>query len=225
MKQLISKHYMTRSLLALLLVFTLTACGSTSFDASKYVKSSLDAMTKGDFAEYMKMTQISESQAQSDYKLRIRNDVDSLTGSFMLSSDMKDKFTTIFQDIYKKCKYEVGEAVKNDDGSYSVPVTAYKMKVFANLVNETTEKATEKMKDNSTSKSSSEVRKLTAECLAEVLSEHIKNVEYGESTTVTIKVAPTSADSKIYSASETDFQKLLQAMMDVEELQVSSSDE
>lgn len=219
----ITKNKLIHSLVVLFCVFTLTACGS-GFDAAEYTESCLDAMTKGEFGTYTELTQISESSAQTSYQNRIRSDANSLISSLLPDSATKDEFYSIFKDLYAKCKYEVGEATKNDDDSYSVPITAYKMNVFHNLLEETSKKSEKKAKEKG-NVSSSDVSKIYLETLAEVLKDHLENVEYAEPTTITVSVTPTQSDSKVYTISDSEYVKIFQALMDVENLQADASSE
>lgn len=218
-----NKNRILCSLMALLLAFTLTACGS-DFDAAEYTESCLDAMTKGEFDTYIKLTQISESAAQTSYQNRIQSDAKSLISGLLPDSATKDEFYDIFKDLYAKCKYEVGEASRNDDDSYSVPVTAYKMNVFKNLMEDTTKKSEQQIAKKG-NVSSSDARKIYLEALAEVLKDHLAHIEYAEPVTVTVSVTPTQKDSKIYTISDSEYVTIFQALMDVENLQADTSSE
>lgn len=215
------RTYVSTIAITALAALCLTAC-SGSFDASRYTKACLDATTKADFSDYIDMTRSSQSTAEAQYKEVIRSYVTASSSQLLPDVSTKDALTSAYQAIFKNCKYEVGEATSNGDSTYTVPVTVYKQKVFAGVIAETTEKTVEAMKSSSSS-SKSEMNKAYAKSLAEVLTEHSQNPEYGDAVTVSITVKPTAADKNVYELDETEQNTLFAALMDFEALSESDT--
>lgn len=106
------------TLVALAMVFT-TACGS-SFDASGYVNSFMDMITKGDVTQYAQLTKQSEEDAGKDYQELL----DAMKDAFDqegVTEETKQKVVDVYVEVLKKAKYEVHEAKKTDEG-YEVTV-------------------------------------------------------------------------------------------------------
>lgn len=226
MKFQTKKHFVVIPLIAIVMVFSLTAC-SSDFDASRYTKGCLDALTKASFADYVEMTNTTEEQAKADYEKRIETELSTLTATFPMSDEMKTTYSQLFKDIYAKCKYEVGEAVKNDDGSYTVPVTVSQMKIFQDAVADTTAKVEDYVEENPdvAASSTDEIMEIYATYLAEVMRDRVDNAEYADPQSVSISVSPSAEDSNVFSISETDFQKLYNAMLDIDEASDTSATE
>ncbi len=216
-KQFVTKHPIMQSLIALLLVFSLTACGSAEeFEADRYVKGYLDAMLEGEFADYKELTQTSESSLRASYQNRIRNDANTLISSFLPDSAAKEEFFELFKNLYGKCRFKVGKAAKKGD-SYLVPVTTHKIIVFKGLLEESVNESQKEIKKKG-NVSNSDARKLYLKTLAKILKEHILRRDYAEAVTITVSVTPTQKDSKIYTIADSECQKLFHALMDVENL-------
>ena len=75
--------------LGAMLVCTLTACGS--FDASGYVKATLDSNIHGEFEEYAEFVDISLEEAEQDYNANLDSSIQSMA-SFGMSEEMTAKY-------------------------------------------------------------------------------------------------------------------------------------
>lgn len=202
------------SAVAAIFICTLTACGS--FDASGYVKSALDANIHGEFEEYAELVDISLEEAEQDYNANLDSALQSLE-SFDLSDEMTDKYRTLFADLMKKTKYEVGEATKNKDGSYTVPVTITPItNVFDGLMDEAEKQMTEyasQFVSADDTPTGSEIMTYTVELLYNLISDHIANAEYGDPQEFTVSVLQN--EDKSYSISNDDMTALTDAMIDL----------
>jgi hypothetical protein len=198
------------------MIATLTACGS--FDASGYVQACLDANAHGEFTAYAEITNTSEAEIQQKYDEMLDTEI-SYLDAYNADDATKEKFRNLFMDIYGSFQYEVGEAVQNDDKSYTVPVTVRKLKVFQNIQ--------EDGQNYINSYAESEVnagRTPTTEDLYGVVMEYMYNElssnlaakEYEEPVTTNLSVTPTDSNARIYSIDETQLQALLESMIDIE---------
>lgn len=197
---------------SLLVVFTfclsLAGC-SLGFDASNYVKSILDTYTTGDCAEYVKITKCSEEDAKKLHDDIIKSDLDSLA-SINITDEQKDKFEKLLEDAYSKFDYTVGEATKNEDGSYTVPVESKKLILFGDIVNSSSDFVTNYLKDNPSS-TKDEIMTAYIDFVYDELSKNLEAGQYTDNEVINITV---SADNNVYTVSSDDMQKLITSMID-----------
>ena len=205
------------SALAAVLVCTLTACGR--FDASGYVKAALDSNIHGEFEEYAEFVDISLEEAEQDYNDNLDSSMQSMA-SFGMSEEMTAKYRTLFADLMKKTKYEVGEATKNDDGSYTVPVTVTPItNVFDELMDEAEKELMEYALQFVTADEAptdDEITAYTVELLYNLLSERVSDIQYGDPQQMEVTVSPD--ENKAYSISADDMESLTNALVDMGDL-------
>lgn len=118
--------------LAAVLALTTAACGGgglgiTAFDAKAYVDGMLRETYLGEFdPEYLELVGIDEETAQQTYETGISNEVSffiNLYGIEYPEEELYEELTKLYKEIYSHAKFEVTDAVKMDDGSFSVQVT------------------------------------------------------------------------------------------------------
>lgn len=197
-----------------------TGC-SLGFDASGYVKACLDANAHGEFDAYAEITGSSIEDVEKLYNQMLDDDM-SYLDAYNLGDEKKAQFRELFIQLYKNFKYEVGEAVKNDDGSYSVPVTVYKLIVFQDIMSEGESYMTDyvqKEMDAGRTPTTDDIYAAAADYLYDALNKRLSSLEYAEPVTTNVKVAPTASDSRVYSMDQTELQNLLQSMVDIENAQ------
>lgn len=214
------KHKKTKH--TLLLIFTLmVGCiltGCTDFDATRYVQSCLDATFHGEFSDYMEMTKSTETEARAAYDSLIQSEVDSLEQGYTVSDEQKEKFRGLFTDMYKLCKYEVGEAVKNDDDSFTVPVTTYKLTIFKGMSDAIDQYSTDLI-NNNPDITLDDAYAAILDYMYDFINEKISNPEYAEGVTTNVNVPLTSTSPKTYTLSTNDLQNMVYDLLDVEESQ------
>ena len=207
-------------LLLFTMTITLTGCGA-DFDASGYITACLDANAHGEFAAYAEITQTSEDEVAKMYNDMLDQEI-SYLDAYNISDEKKESFRQLFVELYKNFKYEVGEAVKNDDGSFSVPVTTYKLMVFKDIMAEGETYMTDYVQqeiDAGRTPTEADIYGVAVDFMYDSISKNLKALEYDEPVTTNVTVGPTSSDSKIYSISQTDLQSLLESMVDIENAQ------
>lgn len=228
MKKIGKKHIVAMLMLLIAAVFSLTGCGGImelfgggkSFDASRYVKGCLDASTKGVFEDYIATTNETEEQAKKEYEEKLDSEVKSITGTVALDEKQQESWRAIFKDIYSKYKYEVGEAVKGDEMTFTVPVKTFRLKLFKTSFDEAQKKLEaemEKMVKKKKTPSNDEIMKLYLDEMAKILEKKLKNPEYAEEETinVTIKVNHSTNEYEIDDASITS---LFAALDDIDDI-------
>ncbi|MCH5265087.1 MAG: hypothetical protein J1F02_04255 [Lachnospiraceae bacterium] len=211
-------------LLSFFLIMCLTACSLFSFDASGYTKACLDATLHGDFTEYAEFVDVSVEDAQKDFDETLEMDISRIFNGITLNDDLKQKYKELLKEIYAQCKYEVGEASTNEDGSYSVPVTTQKLIVFKGVA-EATDKQLKKFKKNS--KKSPSMDELTEKYLQltyDELTKNLKSVTYEDPQVITITVQAATGNSRVYQIAREDYTKLYTALMDMNAMFVSTSE-
>ena len=107
------------TVLALMMVLTTAACGS-SFDASGYVNSFMDMISKGEVTEYAKLTGQTEAEAGEEYQELLKAMKEALNQDGV-TEETKDRLVNVYVELLKRSKYTVHEAEKTDDG-YNVTV-------------------------------------------------------------------------------------------------------
>ncbi len=221
MKSTLSKKLSTLLILCFAFSFVLSGCTPT-FDASGYIKATLDANTKGEFEECAKLTGSSVEEIEALYNQTIDAEM-AYIQAYNVSEEKKAEFRQLFIDMYKNFKYEVGEATRNDDKSYTVPVTTYKLIVFDGIMKAAEEHLMSYAQAEVDAGNTPDTKQLEEEVLNFMYDEMKKSLdalEYAEPVTMDIVVSPTKNGSQtVYAASTSDLQKLLESLVDVENAQ------
>jgi hypothetical protein len=163
----------------------------------------------------MEMTNSTESEARSAYDELIQSEVDSLEQGYTLSDEQKEKFRSLFIDMYKACKYEVGEAVKNDDNSFTVPVTTYKLTVFDGM-NDAVETYIKDYYKEHPDITTDEAYDVIINYIYDYISNQVAAAQYAEPETTNMSVPLTSTSPKVYTLSTDDLQNIVYKLLDVE---------
>lgn len=196
----------------------LTGCSLFSFDASGYIQACLDANTKREFAAYAEITDKSEEELKIQADQLMDQEL-AVLDAYQVSTEKKDQFRILFTDLYSKFKYEVGTAKKNEDGTYSVPVTTYKLMAYQDLMKEGETYITEYVEgmiEAGQTPSQQEIYDLVVDYIYDGLSKNLKEPQYAEGVTTTVIVGPLEKNSNVYGISQKDLQALLESMVDVE---------
>lgn len=108
---------------------------SYTFDASEYLKASLDNYYKGDPTGFVDLNIGTADEAEELYQEGIDAQVGAFTDITMmgvepLSDELVAGCKDTFEKIFKHVKYTVGDAAKQSDGSYEVAVEYEQLQVF-----------------------------------------------------------------------------------------------
>lgn len=203
-----------RALIALMLVLAMTAvtgCGGMSAEEAKdYAQAVLDASYKGEFKDYIKITDSSEEEAQEMYEGNIDMTMEASGFTQMgLSEEMLADYHQLFLDLAKQAKYSVGEAKETDNG-FEIPVTVEPFGGMEDLETELTDLLMEKIKGIDGTPSEEELNELTMQTMYDLVAEKIQNPEYGEAQTVTIHV--TKDSDNVYFIPDNEMTELDDAM-------------
>lgn len=122
-----------KKLCVLLLALLLAGCSLGAFDASGYVKASLDKIYPGQVASYAKLVAVDPTVAEAEHKL----DMQKRAGAFLLyfgvaqvSGETMEELCAFCDALYAKSQYKVGKARKPDENTREVPVTVAPLALF-----------------------------------------------------------------------------------------------
>lgn len=212
MKKLYKKYIGV--LFTFIMCISLFGC-SFGFNASSYVKICLDAAFKGEVTEFAKIANMSEEDATAFYDNIIESELSSLD-SYNISEEKKEKFRALYKDIFNNFQYEVGEAVKNDDGSYTVPVTTQKLIVFDTIIADGQTYIMDYVKSNP-SITTDELYDVILDYMYQELSDNLAEARYEDSQVINIQLV--KSDDNGYTIQDTDIQNLIASMIDMENAQ------
>ena len=221
MKRVTNKKLSLLLVLCFTIALALTGC-MPKFDASAYIQSCLDANTKGEFEAYADITGATIEEVEALYNQTIDTEMSYIDG-YNVSEEKKAEFRQLFIDMYKNFKYEVGEATRNDDDSYTVPVTTYKLMIFDGILEEGETYLTNYAQAEVDAGRTPTQDQLEAEAMNymyDAMKTNLSKLEYAEAVTTNITVSPTKNGSQvIYSADINELQALIESMVDIENAQ------
>lgn len=188
---------------------TLMACSKKEedFDATGYVKASMDAVFHGEYTEYAKFLDISEKEAKKNMEQEFEESIkQEFTAEDGISEEGLAQYTELMRQVDNLAKYEVKEAKKTDDGDYIVKVQVEPSDVYQTLEQSSTEVSNEKIEQG--------LEPTDPDVFASVLTESVqKSIDkntYGKATTIEVKV--TKDESGSYGLDETEMDKLREAL-------------
>lgn len=112
------------------------------FDPQAYVQAVLDVSYKDETEAYMEIADVTEEEADAVFE----NNLDATMEEFESSpmpEELKPQYRELFGEIAKSVNYTVGEAVREEDGSFSVPLKVKPVTLFADTYDQFREKAQE----------------------------------------------------------------------------------
>ena len=197
---------------SILAVISLGACSAEwkTSDAVDYVKTSLNAFTKGDMKKYAEITKQTEKEAKSEYEDGINEMLKSFEGPGVTDS-AKAELKTVMLDLLKISKYDVKSAEKTKDG-FDVKLTVKPFIGFDNLESElkkqVTPEAIEKSGVDVTNETA--VNEWAMGITIDFMKQAVKNPTYGTEKEMTVKV---KKQDKVYALSDSDMEKVIAYML------------
>lgn len=206
-------------LVAVMLVSVLGGCGN-SFDASAYMKAVLDNSYKNDSSGFVKLKVGTKEEAEKVYEEGIDTEMNSLTSQVKLSDELQAEFREVFKSMLKEVKYTVGDAEKQDDGSYVVTIKYQQLVVFAPAIEKFQEDSeayvaeiTEKAMNEEETLSEDEINEAVFALLKDALKGSMEKVTYGEEQTTTVKI---ELINKVYTPNKEDVANLETVLLDID---------
>lgn len=200
----------------LAMIGLLGGCGS-KFDASGYVKALLDNSYKNDSTQFVSMKIGTADEATKLYEDGLDSEVSAMVSSmgYSVSDEQEQAFREVFAKILAGAKYTVGEAEKQDDGSYVVTVTYEQMEIFGPAVEDYMDKIVEMQAGLTGEETNDELIAMAIDALKDVLDASLANVSYAdpETTTITVELI-----DKVYTPDQNDLYDLETSLFDVDAL-------
>lgn len=207
--------------IAVLLIVALSAgllggCGP-QFDAAAYVKALLDNSYKNDSKAFVEQKLGTAEEAAEIYNQGVEHAIsdiliDEENEGFSVSEDLLKEYRTTFETIFSKVNYTVGEAEKQEDGSYMVTVTYETMDVFANAMSDYDERVAEWTESLSADviagaefPEEEELYNILFELLKDCINDAVSNVGYSAPQEMTITV---ELSDGVYSPNQSDIEAL-----------------
>lgn len=136
--------------LAGVMMLSVTACGAKDFDAKGYVQGVIDASYYGDYTAHAEDVGMDESELEEQFeteRLDVAKQAIAMSGIPATDEELQE-YVDLIEEGYKKIKFEVGEAVKDDDDNYTVEVTVTPVGILDNLESEFQTKLEEAISQN-----------------------------------------------------------------------------
>ena len=183
------------------------------FDPRAYVQAVLDVSYKDETEAYMEIADVTEEEADAVFE----NNLDATMEEFESSpmpEELKPQYWELFGEIAKSVNYTVGEAVREEDGSFSVPLKVKPVTLFADTYDQFREKAqeyadqvTDSVMQGAEMPSDEEMQGEVYRIYYDVLKAAMDaGPLYGEAQDITLRVAKN--DSGEYEVNTTDMQEL-----------------
>ena len=184
--------------------------GMTAQGATAYVKSVLDASYKGEFDQYLKITDSTKEEAETMYEDGMNTVVESFKiEGYDIPEELVDKYYELSVELYKSAKYEVGEAKKYDDG-YIVEVSVSPFTLMETFEDDFYAKVMADMDTLNNMETEEEYASYIYQAMYDVLKEKVDSLEYKDAVTVKVEVF-LDTDEK-YNISEDDLYDVEEAL-------------
>lgn len=122
-------------LLALVLVFSMTACGGSMEETvTQLVQGNLDELYLGKFDEsYLELVSATEEECEQSYLEGLEIEAEYFAYYFnveYLTDELKADIVELYKEIYSHSKFTVNPATKLDDDTYAVKVQISPINIF-----------------------------------------------------------------------------------------------
>jgi len=191
MKKIISAILLTAAA-----IVSLTACAAP-FDAAGYTKACLDAIYHKEYDSYLEFVDTTIEEAKESlelpYQEAVYEKIDAL--EYNITQEEKEAYLALLLEMEQLVKYEVGEAYETDNG-FEVSVVVYPINVYEEFL----------LGIDAQYQALADEGKLNDDTIfptmLDYLNECIKNVQYEDPTTITIRVE--KKDSEIWQINQED---------------------
>ena len=183
------------------------------FIPEDYVQAVLDVSYKKQTEGYMEITGASAEEAEQIFEDNLDLTMEQFESSPM-PEELKPKYRELFAQLAGHVSYTVGEAVREEDGSFSVPVKVKPLTLFTDTYETFRQKAqeyadqiTDSVMNGEEMPTDEEMQAQVYQIYYDVLSEGINGgMMYGEAQDVTLHVSRN--DSGDYEIDEDDMKEL-----------------
>ena len=139
------KHFIVGVIMVAIIVAataTMIYCYINRFDPQEYVQAFLDVSYKQKTESYIKQTGISEKEAKQIFEDNLDYTIEKFPDHVM-TDEMAEEYRELFADLAKKTSYTVGEATREENGTYQVVLTVKPITLLKDTYAEFQEKAQE----------------------------------------------------------------------------------
>lgn len=166
------------------------------FDPEAYVQAVLDVAYKKETEEYEEITGASKQEAEAVFEENLDATMEEFESSPM-PEELRPQYRELFGEIAMQVSYTVGEAHREDDGSYAVPVTVKPLTLFSDTYDTFQQKAkeyadqvTDSVMQGEAMPSDDEMQSEVYQIYYDVLREGVDSgLLYGEARNVTLHIA------------------------------------
>lgn len=179
------------------------ACGAEDLDASGYVQGLLDAQLRGEYTAYAEDIGESEESVKEEIEAQNRQDIEDMVTVLGLTPTEEElqEFVDLIEDGFKKIEYTVKEAVKDDNGNYTVDVEVTPV----GLLDSVNEILAQKLQGEAAVDESGYMTVFN-----EAVKESIEQAAVYEKETITLNITYTEdGNNRVYSANESDLADLI----------------
>lgn len=197
--------------LVLCLAMLLGGCKKiTPEDAQTYVQSLLDASYKGEFKDYMKLTNSTEEEAQELYDDGIETTMEMAQISGMeMSEELQEKYRQLFIDMYKNVDYTLSNPQEDGEG-FTVDVTVKPYTIFENMEDDLLAIMQDDMDTIASLSSDEEINEYVFQKTYDLLASKMESPEYGDEETITVHIEKN--DDGLLTASQDDLTSIEYAL-------------
>ncbi|MCM1185444.1 MAG: hypothetical protein NC251_00335 [Lachnoclostridium sp.] len=192
------------------------------FDAAMYVQGLLDNSYKNDSALFCEATGFSKNEAAVIYELGVTGEMSDFAAVIDsdISEELYHEFWELMKELLSRVKYTVGDAKRQEDGTYTVQVTYEQMKLFEPMIADAAQKFNQKMLEwqtvpaqfpDSEDAVTEQMLIIERDCIREIL----LHPEYKEPETMTVTLVP---EGEYYVMKQEDQLKLQNNFFDFETL-------
>ena len=218
------KSCITVLLLLALITMSLSACSSSggsnvsgsaaSLDTqANFVKAYLDALCKEDYKAYAEACSIPLEEVKEDGPEYIKSIIEN-EFTYIPSDTMITTFAKTLQKLFAKCKYTVSPSTKNEDGSYSIPVSIQKFNVFKTALEKADKDYGVWKKQQSDDMDADVMTDKFFEYITKYCEEELKNPKFDDAATVTVTLTVSDEEENVYEYGDEDIDNLLYGLMD-----------
>ena len=198
--------------LSVLAAVSLSACTDefTPEEAVDYVQSALDASYRGEFEEYVSVTDSTLEEAEAMYQQNIENVVSGIgVEELGISEELSQQYRDIAPDLLALAKYEAVSAEETDAG-FDVEVSIEPFTGYEGLQDELNAAIEEEAAGLTEVPTDAEANEIVYRNMLELLIPRIEAPTYGEAEPFTIHVI--RGEDNMYEISEEDLVEMDYAM-------------
>lgn len=186
-------------------------------DPDKYMKAYLDAVYRNSPNAYIEYKIGTAEEAQELYEEALDEDtINDIFGSLGFSDVQADERMELIRRILANVRYQVGEAKKQDDGSYIVNITYEKMNVYMPTVDAYIKRAENMIagwnRDGEAGRETPSYESMNEQLITvytECLSEALRNADYDSSQNATIRLRVVNGAYELDNTDAAKFEELL----------------